>query len=156
MITILNASYRKDGIGHQVVKVLTERCRINDDTPAIIAELDITQKVIVVSPINFFDLTAVFRVFLERLACFGYWPNNRYAPTFRRKPDKSRSALLIATSAMPGFVAPFVTNAKASFKTFAKTLGLRPAGVYFLGLKSRPQDQLITEKEKRKIERMID
>ena len=49
-------------------------CVIEDDMEAILTEIDRADAMVLGSPVNFYNVTAVFRTFLERLVGVGYWP----------------------------------------------------------------------------------
>ena len=69
--------------------------------------------VVLGSPVNFYNVTAVFRTFLERLVGCVYWPWGQASPKPRSK-KLPRKAVLIASSAAPGFLIPIATGASES------------------------------------------
>src|ERR1700676_115751 len=60
-------------------------CAIHDDMPSILQEIDDADAVVLGSPVNFYNVTAVFRTFLERLVGCAYWPWGQPAPKPRSK-----------------------------------------------------------------------
>lgn len=51
--------------------------------------------------------TALTKRFIERLSVYGYWPWGRPIPRMRR-PEKSRNAVLVTSSACPAFLGRFL------------------------------------------------
>ncbi|MGA2092648.1 MAG: flavodoxin family protein [Sedimentisphaerales bacterium] len=49
-------------------------CRHHDDMVAILDQLESANALVIASPINFYNVTAVTRKFMERLIVYGYWP----------------------------------------------------------------------------------
>ncbi len=89
------------------------RCTIEDDMAGILAQLDSADAVVLASPVNFYNVTAVFRTFLERLVGCACWPWGAKAPKPRTKVLR-RKAVLIASSAAQGFLLPIATGAPSS------------------------------------------
>lgn len=108
-------------------------CAIHDDLAAILAEIDGADAVVLGSPVNFYNATAVFRTFLERLAGAVYWPWGQAGPKLRSKV-MPRKAALIASSAAPGFVIPLMTGAPKALRSAAECLGARPVAKLWIGL----------------------
>jgi multimeric flavodoxin WrbA len=108
-------------------------CDQQDDLEPILAEIEACDAVVLGSPINFGNVTAVFRTFLERLiGCF-YWPWDQGTPQPRQK-HPIRKAALVATSGMPGFLIPVFTGVRGTLRLTAKLLGAKPVGTLFIGL----------------------
>jgi len=109
------------------------RCEQQDDLEPILAEIEAADAVVLGSPVNFGNVTAVFRTFLERLiGCF-YWPWDQGTPRPRVK-HPTRKAALVATSGMPGFLIPVFTGVRGTLRLTAKLLGAEPVGTLFIGL----------------------
>jgi multimeric flavodoxin WrbA len=107
-------------------------CAIHDDVAAILAEIDSADALVLGSPVNFYNVTAVFRTFLERLAGSVYWPWGQMAPKPRSKA-MPRKAALIASSAAPGFLIPFATGVPKALRSAAECLGARPVAKLWIG-----------------------
>ena len=118
------------------------RCTLEDDMAAILAELDSADAVVLASPVNFYNTTAVFRTFLERLVGCAYWPWGAKAPKPRTR-ELRRKAVLIASSAAPGFLLPIATGAPRALRAAAQCLGARPVAKLWVGLAAQsPKPQL--------------
>lgn len=116
----------------------TERgkCAQQDDLEAILAEIEAADAVVLASPVNHYNVTAIFRRFLERSLGYVYWPWGQNAPRLRSKL-RPRQAVLVASAAMPGFLIPFATGAARALRLTASSLGAKPAGSLWIGLASR-------------------
>jgi NAD(P)H-dependent FMN reductase len=108
-------------------------CAIHDDMLAVLTEIHRADAVVLGSPVNFYNVTAVFRTFLERLLGCCYWPWGQAAPRPRSKA-LPRKAVLIASSAAPGFLLPLFTGASRVLHLAANCLGARPVAKFWIGL----------------------
>jgi multimeric flavodoxin WrbA len=109
------------------------QCLQQDDMAPILDEIEAADVLVLGSPVNCGNVTAIFRRFLERLLCFTYWPWGQAAPTGRKK-HPTRKAVLVASSAMPGFLIPLFTGTAGALRTAAKMLGATPVGTMWIGL----------------------
>lgn len=116
------------------------RCRLNDDLDAIVAEIEAADALVLASPVNCGNATAIFRCFMERLIGTTYWPWDRPAP-MPRSTVRSLKAALVATSAMPGFLIPVATGTRKALRSTARILGARPVASLWIGLSAGELDQ---------------
>ena len=56
------------------------KCIIEDDMSGILDEIERSDGIVLGSPMNFGTVTAVMKRFIERLACYAYWPWGMHAP----------------------------------------------------------------------------
>jgi NAD(P)H-dependent FMN reductase len=118
------------------------KCSQEDGLALLLAEIDAADAVVLGSPVNCWNVTAIFRRFMERLLGYTYWPWGQPAPKLRSK-FLTRKSILLATSAMPGFLIPLATGAARALRGTAKMLGTRPVGKLWIGLASnRPHQEL--------------
>jgi NAD(P)H-dependent FMN reductase len=118
------------------------KCPQKDDMESILTEIEAADAVVLGSPVNYGNVTAIFRQFMERLTGFSYWPWGRGLATLR-KPKPSRKAVLVTSSSMPEFLISWLTDAPSALRTTAKQLGARPVGTVFVGQSgSQPRCQL--------------
>lgn len=109
------------------------KCQQNDDLEGILTEIEAADAVVLASPVNCGNVTAIFRRFMEwLLGCF-YRPWGQPAPRARSKVHTLK-AILVASSAMPGFMIPLFTGASTALRTAAKSLGAKPVGKLWIGL----------------------
>ena len=108
-------------------------CVQEDGLEAILQQIETADSVVLGSPVNFGNATAIFRRFLERLLGSAYWPWGQNAPTGRSK-RMTRKAVLVATSAMPGFLIPIATGTGKALNMAATRLGAKTVGSLWVGL----------------------
>ena len=99
----------------------------------MLREIEAADAVVLASPVNYYNATAIFRRFLERLLGFVDWPWGQMAPKARTRL-RPRKAVLVATSAAPGFLIPLATGAARALRIAAALLGAKPVGKLWVGL----------------------
>jgi NAD(P)H-dependent FMN reductase len=118
------------------------KCPQRDDMESILTEIEAADAVVLGSPVNYGNVTAIFRQFMERLTGFSYWPWGRGLPILRN-PRPTRKAVLVTASSMPEFLIPWLTDAPSALRTTAKQLGASPVGSLLIGQSgSQPRSQL--------------
>ncbi len=118
------------------------RCRQHDGLEQILAAVEAADAIVLASPVNYYNVTALFRRFLERLLCYVYWPWGQNGPTLRCKLQP-RKAVLVASAGMPGFLIPMATGAARALRLAARMLGAKPVGQLWIGLAAgKPQPTL--------------
>ena len=55
-------------------------CVIDDDMAGILEKFRESDGLVLAAPVNFFNVNAITRRFMERLVCFSYWPWGGRAP----------------------------------------------------------------------------
>lgn len=114
------------------------KCVHSDDFNAILREWKECDGLVIGAPVNFFNVTAVTRKFMERLACFSYWPWGQYGPKMRSR-NKDKKAVLITASAMPSFMGRLFTGAPRALRLIAETMGAKPIKTLFAGLSAQKE-----------------
>ena len=118
------------------------KCVQHDDLDGILEEIEAADAVVLASPVNYYNVTAIFRRFMERLIGATYWPWGQNAPAVRSK-RRPRKAVLVASAAMPGFLIPIATGAARALRLTATMLGAHPASHLWIGLTAHaPHQQL--------------
>jgi len=118
------------------------KCPQDDEMEEILREVESADAVVLASPVNYYNATAIFRRFLERLVGAVYWPWGQKAPQPRKKRP-TRKAVLVATSAMPGFLIPMTTGTGKALELAAASLGAKPVARLWVGLAGgEPQHEL--------------
>ena len=128
-------------------------CVQQDDLESILAAVDAADAIVLAAPVNFFNVSAVFRRFMERLAGYAHWPWGQPGPSFREKRPSKRS-LLVASAAMPGLFLPFATGAPRALQLTSKTLGARPVGKLWIGLCASDPHQPLSPRTRARAERL--
>lgn len=109
------------------------KCIHQDDMRAILERCRTSDGLVIGAPVNFFNVNAVTRRFMERLICLSYWPWRQGGPTMRDKA-KSRKAALITSSAMPAPLGRVFTGALRALRLGAETMGAKPVASVFVGM----------------------
>jgi len=109
------------------------KCAQQDDLEAILQKIEAADAVVLGAPVNYWNVTAIFRRFLERLLGFTYRPWGQNSPILRSK-RQPRKAVLVASSGMPGFLIPLTTGAVKALRIAAKSLGAKTIGTQWIGL----------------------
>ena len=115
-------------------------CPQNDDLEKILVQIEAADAVVLASPVNCWNVTAIFRRFMERLLGYAYWPWGNPAPMVRNQIP-SRRAALVASSAAPGFLIPLATGAGRALSVTARMLGAVPVGKLWIGFAAKRLDQ---------------
>jgi len=119
-------------------------CVLRDDMQSILNEIESADVVVLGSPVNFYNVTAVFRAFLERLVGCVFWPWGQASPKTRSK-ELPRRAVLIASAAAPGFLLPLATGAPRALRLAANCLGARPVARLWVGLAAQSATPHLSE-----------
>lgn len=109
------------------------KCAQHDDLEPILAQIEAADAIVLGSPVNYYNVTAIFRRFMERLLGYAFWPWGQKAPRPRNK-QRPRTSVLVASAAMPGFLIPLATGAARALRVTAAMLGAKPVGSLWIGL----------------------
>jgi multimeric flavodoxin WrbA len=111
-------------------------CPQHDCLEQILDQLDSADSIVLASPLNFFNVTALMRRFLERLVRYAYWPWPSPAPRERIK-HKNKKAVLVLSSAAPSILTHWFTGAPRALKSAASLLGAETIGTLYCGLAAK-------------------
>jgi multimeric flavodoxin WrbA len=103
---------------------------------SILDEIERSDAILLASPMNFHTVTAVMKVFIERLVCFAYWPWGTAAPEIRNLP-KEKCAVVVASSTAPSLLARVSSKMVKLLKEASCLLGAGTVDVLFIGLAAR-------------------
>ena len=123
-------------------------CPLKDDMNGILDELEAADGYILAAPVNFFNVTAIFRRFMERLTPYAYWVWGQSAPRFRIK-GKNKKAVVITSSAMPSIMGRIFTGAIRALKGAAEPLGAKYSGSLFIGFAAGAEKPKLSETDAR-------
>lgn len=115
------------------------KCLQQDELESVLSEIEGADAVVLATPVNCGNATAIFRRFMERLIGCSYWPWGQPAPKARSHIQTHRAAM-VATSAMPGFLIPVATGTRGALRTTAKILGAKPVAGLWIGLSAGEQN----------------
>jgi multimeric flavodoxin WrbA len=123
-------------------------CRHKDDMVSILDQVDFADGLVIASPINFYNVTAVTRRFMERLIVYGYWPWGSGAPKFRIAKS-GKKAILVTSSAAPAFMGKiFFRSAITALKAIAQCFGAQVITKLYFGLVAQQPDSALNTKER--------
>jgi hypothetical protein len=108
-------------------------CVLEDAMEGLLQDIEDADGLVIGAPVNFGDVNAITRRFLERCVGFAYWPWEMRAPKLRTEATPRR-AVLVTASAAPAWMARLFFNVVRTLKTLARLLGARPIGVLWLGI----------------------
>jgi multimeric flavodoxin WrbA len=122
-------------------------CRHNDDMASILDQLDSADALVIASPVNYYNVTAVTRKFMERLVVYGYWPWGGYSPKFRVKKS-GKKAVLVTSSAAPAFIGKlFFRPALGALKAIAQCFGAKVIARLYFGLAAQNPHSTLSSKD---------
>jgi len=121
------------------------RCSQQDDLEPMLKEIEAADAVVLASPVNYYNATAIFRRFLERLLGFVYWPWGQNGPKLRSKAQP-RKAVLVSAAGMPGFLIPMATGAARALRLAANVMGAKTVGKLWIGLAAGSPDYTLPQR----------
>jgi hypothetical protein len=125
------------------------RCVHEDDVAGILAQCAASDGLVLGAPVNFFNLNALTRRFMERLVCLAYWPWGAHGPAMRSEALDKR-AVLVTAAAMPTILIPLATGAVRALKLMAKTVGAKPLATLVVGFSGQRERSDVPEKAHRR------
>jgi len=126
-------------------------CIINDDVSEILSRIDAADGIVLASPVNWFNVTAVMKRFIERLLPYGYWPWGTGIPKNRVK-KLTKKAVVITSSTAPAWIGRvFFRGALFVLRTAAKCVGAKVIKKIYIGLAAKTKDQPLPEKYKKQL-----
>lgn len=131
------------------------KCIHHDDMEGLLKKIDSADIIAIGAPVNFFNINAMTRKFMERLLPYAYWPWGKQMGPVMRTKVKNKKAILITSSAMPGFIGMFATGAMRALKIIAKTIGAKPVGSIFLGFAASDEKANIRNRIDRKVKKIV-
>ncbi len=128
-------------------------CVHPDGMRELIAKIEAADGLVLASSTNFSSVTALFKRFMERLIVYAYWPWGAHAPR-PRKTKAGKQAVLIASSAAPGWMGLVFSSTVRQLKKTAKIIGAKPVGSVCLGLMSRQEQPSLSARDRRRVQAM--
>jgi multimeric flavodoxin WrbA len=129
------------------------KCPLDDDLEGIVREIEAADAIVLGSPVNCGNVTAIFRQFMERMMGCCYWPWGEPAPKPRTR-ERRLKAVLVASSAMPSFMMALFTGAANALQMTATMIGAKPVGNLWLGLKAGDPHHELSRRALAKAERL--
>jgi multimeric flavodoxin WrbA len=123
------------------------KCMHNDDMEEILREIDNADGVVLGAPINFFNVTALMKKFIERLLPYCYWPWGRAIPKYRIKKNKiSKKAVTVTSSGCPAWLGRIIfSGALSVLKAAARCIGASVVKSLYFGMVRRNENSQLSE-----------
>jgi len=122
------------------------KCVQQDDMDCLLSEVEDANALVLGSPVNYYNVTAVFRKFMERLLGLAYWPWGRNLGPKLRSNIRRKNAVLVCSAGMPALLIPIATGAPGALKLTAKMLGAAPVGKLWIGQAAEQPEQKLPGK----------
>lgn len=133
-----------------------EACVQHDAMAGIVEKIESADAYVLAVPTNSGSATALFKRFMERLAVYFYWPWGSLAPKYRKAGRPRKKALLITSSAAPGWLARWIYGTSRQLKYTAKIIGAYSIGTLHSGLIAGEVHSTLPASTKRKISSMVE
>ena len=124
-------------------------CILKDDMNTILTQCHNADAIVLGAPVNFYNVNAITRRFIERLVRFAYWPWGSRGPQPRKK-TMTKKAVLITSSAAPAIIGQMFTGALRALRIAVKIMGARPVATIFVGMIAVNKYASVPEKAMRK------
>ena len=128
-------------------------CVLNDEMGEILKQIDEADVLVLASPMNFGQVTAITKRFIERLIPYGYWPWGKVVPAMRNKARRKK-AVIMTSSAMPALMGRLLTGIVRTLKDAVHTMGAEVAGVVYMGMVPPQPSPVLSPRFRLKAERM--
>ena len=99
------------------------KCVLPDELDSLLSEIEAADALILAAPVNFYNVNALFRRFMERTLGYVYWPWGQQRGPVPRIKLPNKVAAPVTSAAMPGLLIPLGTGAPRALKITAKILG---------------------------------
>lgn len=124
------------------------RCVLNDDMNDLLSKIDAADGIILASPINLSDATAIMKRFAERLIVYAYWPWGKMIPELRVK-KRDKKAVTITSSSCYGRIGKIIMpGATSLMKRAAALMGAKVVKSLHFGRVCMAKDQRLNGKER--------
>jgi len=123
------------------------KCVHNDDMDSILTDIDNAEAIVLGSPVNFSNVTAIMKRFIERLIPYAYWPwGQALAPVLRDK-QRNKKAVIVTSSACPAIIGRFLMPAAlGTLKRAAKCMGAKVTKSLYFGPVAGKEVSQLSEK----------
>lgn len=122
------------------------RCILNDGMQELIDRIEAADAYVLAAPTNLGSVTALFKRFMERLAPYAYWPWSKPYPELRKRRVRPKKALLISSSAAPGWLGRWMFGSSKQLNLAVRSIGAKSIGLLFIGMASQAKDQRLPAK----------
>lgn len=102
-------------------------CVLEDDMEALLRQIDAAHSLVIGAPVNFNNVTAVTRTFMERCVGYVYWPWGVRKPLIRT-PGLGKKVVLVTSSSAPSRMGLTFKGTVDALKYLANILGAHVIG----------------------------
>jgi len=125
-------------------------CVHDDDMKEILDQIDSADVLVLGSPVNFGNVTAVTKRFLERLIVYVYWRWETKIPKFRIK-NMNKKAVTVTSSTCPAWLGRILMRGSLKeLKAAARCMGAKVVQSLYFGLVALSPDSTLNQKSLRK------
>jgi len=117
------------------------KCILEDDLDGLLTEIEQADYLVIGAPVNFANVNALTRRFMERCVGFAWWPWESPAPKIRKR-SRNKRAVLVSASGAPAWMARYFTGTLGALKKMATLFGAKPVGVLWVGLVNKEYMEL--------------
>jgi multimeric flavodoxin WrbA len=103
------------------------KCVLNDDMEGMLQTIETAHSIVIGAPVNFNNVTAIMRTFMERCVGFVYWPWGIKKPQIRT-PGMGRKVALVSACSAPARMGRTFQGTLTALKYVANILGAHPVG----------------------------
>ena len=103
------------------------KCVLDDDMEALLQNIETADSLVIGSPVNFNNVTAIMRTFMERCVGHVYWPWGIEKP-LARTPGLGKKVVLISASSAPARMGRTFKDAMNALQYTANILGAHSVG----------------------------
>lgn len=128
-------------------------CPHEDDMAELLDRIESADSLIFAASTNYYNVTAMFRKFMERTVGYAHWPWGTPAPKVRKK-KRNKKAVVITTSAAPSFLGRIFFGSIRALKATAGVFGAKTVGSLYVGLSGQQPDMKPSEREIKKARRL--
>ncbi len=123
------------------------KCIFKDDMEEILSKIDEASGLVFASPVNFGDMTAIMKRFIERLVAYSYWPWTEKFPKPRIN-ERNKKAILVTSSAAPAFIGKtLMPCVLKTMKQPAELVGAKVVKTIYSGLVCLEERQKLNKKQ---------
>jgi multimeric flavodoxin WrbA len=117
------------------------QCVLEDDMETLLQNLETADGLVIGSPVNFNNVTAIMRTFMERCVGYVYWPWGMDKPLIRT-PGIGRKVVLVSASSAPARMGRTFKGAMDALEYTANILGAHCVGHLTLDQVNKAQMEL--------------
>ena len=103
------------------------KCILDDDMEALLLNIETAYSLVIGSPVNFNNMTAITRTFMERCVGYVYWPWGINKPQ-TRTPGMGKKIVLVSASSAPARMGKTFKDTLNALKYLANMLGAHSIG----------------------------